>query len=454
MVRPETLECAEVFRTNRKGGPMPHKNHIPSYRLHKQSGQAIVTLPDGLGGRCDVLLGRFGIPESRAEYARVLAEWETQGRRLATDDVPQNLTINELILAFWQHAEKHYDAAGRELENFRHSLRPLKKLYGHTHAAAFGPKALKTIQQAMATGNWMTPEEKMTAQEHGRPIGWCRNVVNRRITRIKTVFRWAESEELVPASTLHALQTVRGLPKGRGGARQTKKVEPATWDQLQSILPYCTSPVEAMLLIQWWSGMRSCEVRIIRTIDIDQNNPDCWLYRPFKHKNDWRETEQERIIPLGPQCIQLLRSWLRPDDPMAFLFRPQQAEANRNALRRALRQTPMTPSQKARQPKKLRKRAPGTCYSVTSYAHAVARACVRENVRRTADQGMTVRERYASRIRLHPYQCRHAAKRRITRSAGLDAARAVLGQKSLGSTNLYANQLDVNKAAEVMTRLG
>jgi hypothetical protein len=49
---------------------------IPSYRLHKQSGQAIVTLTDGLGRRRDVLLGRYGTPESRAEYVRVLAEWE------------------------------------------------------------------------------------------------------------------------------------------------------------------------------------------------------------------------------------------------------------------------------------------------------------------------------------------------------------------------------------------
>jgi hypothetical protein len=55
---------------------MPRRHSVPSYRLHKQSGQAIVTLTDGLGGRRDVLLGKYGTPESRAEYARVLAEWE------------------------------------------------------------------------------------------------------------------------------------------------------------------------------------------------------------------------------------------------------------------------------------------------------------------------------------------------------------------------------------------
>ena len=42
----------------------------PSYRLHKQSGQAIVTL----NGR-DHLLGRHGTPESKDKYNRLIAEW-------------------------------------------------------------------------------------------------------------------------------------------------------------------------------------------------------------------------------------------------------------------------------------------------------------------------------------------------------------------------------------------
>ena len=43
---------------------MARRLRLPSYRLHKQSGQAIVTLPDGLGGRQDILLGAFDSPES------------------------------------------------------------------------------------------------------------------------------------------------------------------------------------------------------------------------------------------------------------------------------------------------------------------------------------------------------------------------------------------------------
>jgi hypothetical protein len=55
---------------------------VPAYRKHKQSGQAIVTLTNGLRSRRDVLLGKFGTKASRQEYARVIAEWESSGRQL------------------------------------------------------------------------------------------------------------------------------------------------------------------------------------------------------------------------------------------------------------------------------------------------------------------------------------------------------------------------------------
>jgi hypothetical protein len=48
---------------------MSRKPHVPAYRRHKQSSQAVVTLPDGVGGHHDVLLGKYGTPASRVEYA-------------------------------------------------------------------------------------------------------------------------------------------------------------------------------------------------------------------------------------------------------------------------------------------------------------------------------------------------------------------------------------------------
>ena len=54
-----------------------HAIKAPSYRLHKPSGQAVVTID----GR-DLYLGRHDTPASRAEYDRLIAEWLAGGRRL------------------------------------------------------------------------------------------------------------------------------------------------------------------------------------------------------------------------------------------------------------------------------------------------------------------------------------------------------------------------------------
>ena len=57
---------------------------------YRQSGQAVVTLTDALTGRRkDLLLGRYDTEGSRAEYKRVIGEWEANGRRLP--DAPVSL---------------------------------------------------------------------------------------------------------------------------------------------------------------------------------------------------------------------------------------------------------------------------------------------------------------------------------------------------------------------------
>src|SRR5262245_32359424 len=131
----------------------PSRPHTPSYRLHKQSGQAIVTLPDGTGGRRDVLLGRHGSPESEAEYKRVIGEWHANGGRPRPPARAQAVTVNEVILAYWKHVEKYYRHADgtptSEADNIRLALRPLRTLYGHTSSADFDSLALEAVRDEM-----------------------------------------------------------------------------------------------------------------------------------------------------------------------------------------------------------------------------------------------------------------------------------------------------------------
>ena len=84
---------------------MPRKrSHVPSYRLHKPSGQARVII----NGE-HIYLGKYGSRESREKYSKLIAELAAMA---ATDSIApdargciQNLTIDELLLAYWRFAE-------------------------------------------------------------------------------------------------------------------------------------------------------------------------------------------------------------------------------------------------------------------------------------------------------------------------------------------------------------
>ena len=134
--------------------PRPRKS-IPSYRLHKPSGNAYSDFTDPLTGRRrSVCLGPWDSPQSRAEHARLCAE------AAAGQPAPAGgLSVSELLLAFLRHAEGHYRRADGsptdELANYKQALRLVRETHGHTPAAGFGPLALKAVRQKMLDRGWM-----------------------------------------------------------------------------------------------------------------------------------------------------------------------------------------------------------------------------------------------------------------------------------------------------------
>src|SRR5580765_4044571 len=96
--------------------PRLKDNEIPSYRLHKQSGQAVVTL----NGK-DVLLGKHGSAASKAEYRRLTAEWlSTRGAPPSV--IRDDLTISELIIAYWRYAKSHFRKADGSVTSGLHVI--------------------------------------------------------------------------------------------------------------------------------------------------------------------------------------------------------------------------------------------------------------------------------------------------------------------------------------------
>src|SRR5262249_33055711 len=270
---------------------------------HKQSGQAIVTLTDGLGKRRDVLLGRYGTPESQTEYRRALAEWQAAGQRLPqpAQATAPDLIVNELPVAYWKHAQS-YHGLDREPDRgdafcLRDALRVVKELYGHTPAKGFGPLALKAVREAMV----------------GK--GWSRNYVNAQVNRVRRVFRWAAEEELLPGSVHQNLRAVAGLRKGKSAARETAKVKPVAPEHVDAALPFLPTAVRAMVRFQLLTGCRPEGVCVIRPMDIDLRNPACWVYRPGSDQGDHgghkaAHLDKDRLILIGPQAQAVLRPYL------------------------------------------------------------------------------------------------------------------------------------------------
>src|SRR5262245_22815130 len=101
------------------------RTRIPSYRCYKPKTLGLVAI----AGK-QHYLGRYESPESVAEYNRLIQQWLAGGGASPSRNVPvNNLTVNELILAFWsRHAEQNYrhpdGTPTGELDNYRDSLRP------------------------------------------------------------------------------------------------------------------------------------------------------------------------------------------------------------------------------------------------------------------------------------------------------------------------------------------
>jgi hypothetical protein len=77
------------------------RRSLPTYRKHRASGQAIVTL----SGQ-DFYLGSHGTKTSHLEYDRLVAEWLARGRR-PLDNTGERLEISnvELIVAYKRFAD-------------------------------------------------------------------------------------------------------------------------------------------------------------------------------------------------------------------------------------------------------------------------------------------------------------------------------------------------------------
>ena len=276
---------------------MPYTDHIPAYCHHKASGQAVVTLNGD-----EHYLGTHGTAASRAAYDRIIGQWMAGGRQPIKRAVA--LTIGEMMLAYDAHIRSYYKKPDgtltTEVTSIKYALRTLRKTYGVTPAGEFGPLKLMALQTALIAE------------------GGSRNGINQKIGRIRAMFKWAVSREMIPPEVYQALATVRGLAYGRSAAKENEPVRPAPQAHIDAALLKMPTVIAAMVKLQLATGARPGEIAAMKMADFDLSGP-VWKYRPQQHKTAYRG--HARVILLGPKAQAIIKPYLRTDTT-SYLFSP------------------------------------------------------------------------------------------------------------------------------------
>lgn len=406
---------------------MPKLLHAwPKYRLHKASGQAVVTLHGD-----DHYLGPWKSKASIAEYDRLIGEWLANGRRPPT--AQSDLTILELANRYRKFAESYYVKNGKQtgtMHGVRVAIRFLRENYGPTRVADFGPLALKALQMRMVEA------------------GHCRRYANSNIDRIRRIFKWAVAEELVGPAVYQALATVPGLRKGRTLAREMPPVRPVDESTVNATLAYLPGVVADMVRLQRLTGCRPGEVCILRPCDVDTSG-EIWRFCPESHKTEHHG--RERSIFIGPQAQDVLRPYLLREKS-AFCFAPAESERKRRTSQSKARKAPQTPLRSGRRGSKKGRRVPGEYYTANSYRRAIYRAC-QQAFPAPGNLPEGKQNEWRRAHQWHPNRLRHSAATLIRQQFGLEAAQVALGHASADVSQIYAER-DFELAVQVMKKIG
>ena len=373
-------------------------NTPPSYRKHKATGKAIVTI----GGR-DYYLGNYGSKASQLEYDRLVGEWLANGRRMP-EESSQGFTVAELVEAYWKFALCYYVKNGKptdELPGLKVALKFVVARYGSALANDFGPLSLEAVRDCFV--------------EAGHSRKYC----NQNTGRIKRMFKWGVSRELVDVSVHQALSTVTGLRKGKTKARESEPVLPIDDAVVDKTIQHIPNKQTAdMVRIQRLTGCRPGELFMMRPRDIDKTgdgHQGVWLYVVESHKMEHKE--RRRVVVAGPKAQAILENYLSGDPNQPCFLRDD-----------------------------------GRPYEGWHYIRHIQRGC---NNAFPAPKCLNKQGIKVWRKSRHwaPNRLRHTASTEIRREHGLEAAQVVAGHATADVTQIYAER-DLARAASIMRDIG
>lgn len=397
----------------RKAKPSTRKTpKVPKLCRHERSGQAYVRI----NGKFHYL-GVLDAPETDQRYHQFCAEWIANGGQLPVS--PEFITVTEVALAYFRHAEEYYRRDGKpttQVTAVRLTLRALRSMYGNLPATQFTPAKLRAFM------------------EHLTDEGKCISTINARVGIVRRAFKWAAAHDLVEPTVWHGLLTVDLLKPGRSRATDPKKVLAVSRESVDAILPHCSPVLEGIIQLMWLTGMRPGEACEMRPVDID-TSVQPRIYRPAHHKT--QHHGHIRQILLGPKAQTLLMPFL-DRNPNAACFSPAESAAWYAWQRSLKRKTPKScgnrvGTNRVNNPQ----RRPSEQWTTISLSRAIHRACQKAGI-----EGWSAN------------QLRHAAATRIRAEHGLEAAALALGHSSAKITDSVYAERDFSKLRKIVSEAG
>lgn len=329
-----------------------------------------------------ISLGKAGTPDAARRYAEVLTA-NANGQEIVKASKPtppkRCLTINELCIQFVTREIPRYSSG--EAYAFKAAIRVLRPLFGDTPVDDFGPVRYRLMRDSMVAGDVATDRKP-----------WARPTVNRQAKRIRQIFRWGVSHELVPVEIVHRLDTVRSLAMGETTAHDNPARLAVPREDVDAarlhLKPIHRDVLDLLLL----TGARRGEILKLTGAMI-QKRPDVWIAELHEHKT--ARKGKRRILAFNRTAQAILLRHLKAD-PDSLLFSVR----------------------------------------ADTFTNAVAAACAAADVPHFC-----------------PHQLRHAAGATLVDELGIEIAQAVLGHSDAVMTAHYARSSE-RKAIEGVQKLG
>lgn len=376
--------------------------------------------------RKQVYLGKWGSAEAQGAYDRLVIEWAKSNGQVSVDFARDGALLVELVTAF---AEEYKARPQKSLSDYYAfvdiGLR-LGKLFPDKFANDFRIRDLEMFRDSL---------QKAGFERKGEHREYTRTYLNKAVNRVKTIFTWGVTKEMVSAEACSRLKFLPPLRRGRTTApepRQRHLIEDSDYEAVCKVLPAYYRDIVAIL---WLTGMRPSELANMRIGDIDKSEKS-WKYRPLQHKTAYRGNH--RIVVFGKRAQAILKQHIADRQADEYVFTPGRAMISKWEERRKDRKTPLQPSQAKRDKQKTaaeKTKRFNAKISPDIISKIVARSCKKAIKAGKIKQAWT------------PYELRHTAITKVRTKFGAEAAQHFAGHSNLDTQKFYDHSAEMTVSA-------